>query len=304
MPKIDLTDFVRVTHGFRNHEHPVFSPDGKRVAYYAGEFGHINLYVAGADGRNERPLTAAAGNHTQAAWSHDGRWIYYRAQPKPDVPWSVWRVLVDDPARKQQLLTHAKTAYKHPHPSPDDKWLAWFSDAGSPGNFHLFKARLDHAAGKLGKHLRLTNDRERNDCHPTWSPDGAWLAFHAYMGRADATISHIYVCDADGGRVRRVTDTEHFHKHPFFVGRDLIVHHTEEPDGRRYLVLRRVADGAVMAELTGGKKNDKHPSPWVPARGPTRIVFASKKRGDTHEDEGGSSYDIFWGVLEGVRVRR
>ena len=40
------------------------------------------------------------------------------------------------------------------------------------------------------------------------------------------------------------------------------------------------------------------------ASGATKIVFASKKRGDTHPLEGDDSYDIFWGVLEGVRVRR
>lgn len=305
-PKDDvrLVDIVQVTHGFRNHEHPVFSPDGKRVAYYGGVFGHINLFVADADGRNERPLTAAAGNHTQAAWSRDGRHVFYRAQPAPNTPWSIWRVDVADPANRDCLLTDPQVSFKHPHPSHDDHWLAWFSDEGSPGNFHLFKAPLEAGGATLGERVQLTDDPDRNDCHPTWSPDDKWLAFHCYMGRTEATVSHIFVCDANGNGARKISDGDRFHKHPFFVGRDLLVHHTEEPNGLRYLALRRFSDGKLLGTLTSGKKNDKHPSPWLPARGPTRICFASKKRGETLEAEGGATYDIFWGLLEGVPVRR
>jgi Tol biopolymer transport system component len=280
----------------------VFSPDGKQVAYYAGTFGYIQLFVAGLDGLGERPLTCARGNHTQASWSPDGKWIYYRAQPAPDAPWAIWRVSVEDPSVKECLLGDRKVSFKHPSPSPDGKWLAWFSDEGSPNNFHLFKGKLTGA--KITGSRKITDDPARNDCHPTWSPDGKLIAFHAYMGAKEASTSHIYVCDSDGEGLRKITDTEAFHKHPFFVGSQLIVHHTEDTDGKRYLVLRNVKDGSLAGKLTKGKHNDKHPSPFVPARGPVRIVFASKKRGEAHEQEKDHTYDIFWGVLDGVSVRR
>ena len=299
---VRLDDKRRVTWGFADHEHPVFAPDGKRLAYYAGAYGWIQLHLCGADGLGARPLTCARGNHTQPAWSPDGRHVYYRHQPAPDAPWSIWRVAADDPADKACLLHDRKTSFKHPSVSPDGRWLAWFSDHGSPGNFHLWKARL--AGARLAAPRRLTGDRNRNDCHPTWSPDGRSLVFHAYMGAHEATTSHIFVCGADGEGVRRLTTTEAFHKHPFFVGRGLVVHHSEGPDGRRGLTLRRFDDGAAIGRLTSGKHNDKHPSPWVPARGPARICFASKRRGDAHEAEPDDSYDVFWGLLRGVAVRR
>jgi dipeptidyl aminopeptidase/acylaminoacyl peptidase len=298
---VELTHLCQVTRGIGRHEHPVFSPDGGRIAFYAGTFGYLQLYVAGTDGTGERPLTCARGNHTQPAWSPDGRWIYYRAQAAPDAPWQVWRVDVEDPARKEKLLAQRKVSFKHPSPSPDGRWLAWFSDEGSPGNFHLFKASL--RGGALGARKRLTSDPNRNDCHPTWSPDGKRIAFHAYMGREEASASHIHVCAADGSDPRALTDTEAMHKHPFFVGLDHVVHHTEEADGGRYLALRRVRDGELVARLTDGKKNDKHPSPWVPPRGPARLCFASKKRGEERDGEE-PSYDVFWGLIEGLRVRR
>ncbi len=302
-PKPELTDIQRITHGYANHEHPVFARDGRRLACYAGDYGYIQLYVIGVDGRGERPLTCARGNHTQAAWSPDGAFVYYRRQSAPDRPWEIWRVNVDDPNDKQQLLADRKTSFKHPSVSPDGKRLAWFSDLGTPQNFHLWTAPLAAKTGKLGSARQLTADPDRNDCHPTWSPDGKWLTFHAYMGREEAGISHIFVIGADGKGARQLSREDGFHKHPFFVGRDLIVHHNEEADGLRYLVLRRCADGGIVSKLTSGKKNDKHPNPFVPERGPVKIAFASKKRGDEAADED-KSYDIFVGTLAGVRVRR
>ncbi len=305
---VRLRDLVQVTHGFKTHEHPVFSPDGRSIAFYAGVFGAFHVHVAGTDGWAERPITCGRGNHTQPAWSPDGRHIYYRAQPSGGAPWAVWRSSVEDPDVRECLLADARTSFKHPSPSPDGRWLAWFSDECTPGNFHLWKAPLRGARdARLGPRVRLTSDFERNDCHPVWSPDGRTLAFHAYMGREDASTSHLFVCDAEGGSLRRLTtDAEGgtLHKHPFFVGSALLVHHTESPGAGRHLALRRVADGRLVARLTRGTKNDKHPSPWVPPSGPVRIAFASKKRGPEWPDERDRTYDVFWGTLDGIRVAR
>lgn len=299
-PRLD--DIRQVTFGLDDHEHPVFSPDGRKVAFYAGAYGHINLFVADADGRNLRPLTAARGNHTQAFWSPDEAFVYYRAQPDPATPWSIWRARADDPRERQCLLTDRRAHFKHPAVSPDGRCLAWFSDEGSPGTFHLFKAPLTPRGP--GRRTRLTDDPDRNDCHPTWSPDGRFLVFHAYMGREDASTCHIHVIRADGAGLRRLTTEGTLHKHPFFVGRDLIVHHSEGEDGRRHLALRSVRTGELLGRLTSGRKDDKHPSPFVPRRGPARIVFASKKRGPELGPDAVATWDIFHGALEGIRVRR
>lgn len=298
---IRLADETQVTFGREHCEHPVFAPDGRRIAYYGGAYGWIQLYVVGTDGHGTRPLTSDRGNHTQPHFTPDGRHVWFRAQSTNDAPWTIQRVAVDDPADRTVVLADPKVSFKHPSVSPDGRWLAWFSDEGSPGNFHLFKAPLE--GDRLGRRVRLTGERDRNDCHPTWSPDGRRLVFHAYLGVTDAGESHVFTCDADGGDVRRLTTAPGFHKHPFFVGRDLVVHHTEAAAVKRRLVLRRAADGAHVADLTSGRHRDKHPSPHVPTRGPTRICFASKRRGVALPGEE-PSYDVFWGVLEGVAVRR
>jgi Tol biopolymer transport system component len=302
MPKQpDLVDLVQVTWGKSTHEHPVFSPDGKRLAFYAGTYGWLQIYVCGLDGTERRPLTCGRGNHTQPAWAPDGRTVYYRAQETNDAPWSLWRVRVDDPDVRVRLLADSRVSYKHPSPSPDGKTLAWFSDEGTPGNFHVFTAPVD-AAG-IGERRRLTDDPNRNDCHPSWSADGQHLLFHAYMGAVDAAESHVFTCDARGGELRRLTTEPGLHKHPFFVGREHFVHHGEDGKGRG-LWLRSFTDGRVVARLTGGRKNDKHPHPFVPPAGAPRLAFASKKRGFDVPGEDGASYDLFWGTISGLRVKR
>lgn len=298
---VRLVDLVQVTFGRGAHEHPVFSPDGKSLAYYGGTYGWLQIHLVGADGRDGRPLTCAKGNHTQPCFAPDGAHVYFRWQPSNEAPWSIVRVSVGDPSERVVLLSDPKVSFKHPSVSPDGASLAWFSDAGTPGNFHLWKAPLSSRGP--GRPVRLTDDRRRNDCHPTWSPDGRTIAFHAYLGAVEASESHIFVVGADGRDVRRLTEEPAFHKHPFFVGSDLIVHHTEV-GGQRRIVLRAASDGAPVGTLTSGRHNDKHPSPYVPARGPTRIALASKKRGLELPGQTDVNYDIFCGTLEGVRVRR
>jgi TolB protein len=296
-----LENVRQVTWGVKTHEHPVFAPDGRRIAFYGGTYGWLQIFVTGADGLGERPLTAGRGNHTQPAWSPDGRHVWYRAQEGNDAPWEVWRVAVDDPDDRRRFLAHPRWSYKHPSVSPDGREVLWFSDHGSKGNFHLFGARIGRK--RLGPATRITNESNRNDCHPVWSPDGRRIAFHAYMGAVDATTSHVFVADRDGRHARQVTTEPALHKHPFFVGRDLLVHHTHTPKNRRLLALRSV-DGTFVAALTNGRKGDKHPSPYVPAQGPVRIAWASKKRGIVLPPEKKPTSDLFWGHLEGVRVRR
>ena len=62
---------------------PVWSPDGKQIAYvgHGADGSPVNVTVAGADGANPRILT---GNAIQGslAWSPDGQWIAY-VRPSP-----------------------------------------------------------------------------------------------------------------------------------------------------------------------------------------------------------------------------
>ena len=57
---------------------PVFSPDGKHIAFLSDRAGANNLWIANADGSDARKLSNDTGPalYTSPAWSPDGRFVY------------------------------------------------------------------------------------------------------------------------------------------------------------------------------------------------------------------------------------
>ena len=90
-----------------------------------------------------------------------------------------------------------------PFPSGLSGTLAFHSDRGAPDNpdhrNHLFT--IDLATGRV---TQLTSGKDHHDQHPRWSPDGKRISFESTRqgGQFD-----LYVMDANGGNVTRVTDS-------------------------------------------------------------------------------------------------
>jgi TolB protein len=53
----------------RNDENPVWSPDGRKIAFSSDRRGRKDIYVVDVDGRNLRRLTEGFGNCSNPAWS-------------------------------------------------------------------------------------------------------------------------------------------------------------------------------------------------------------------------------------------
>ncbi len=52
---------------------PVWSPDGKRIAFTSNRDGNYEIYVMNADGTGQRNLTNHPANDNFATWSPDSR---------------------------------------------------------------------------------------------------------------------------------------------------------------------------------------------------------------------------------------
>lgn len=59
--------------GQDDNRFPVWSPDGKWIAYSSGRGGASHVYVVDAEGRGERRITDGDGYHHSATWSPDSR---------------------------------------------------------------------------------------------------------------------------------------------------------------------------------------------------------------------------------------
>lgn len=173
-----------------------------------GNPGQAGLFVADADGSNERPLLGTAATDYDAAWAPDGSSIVFTSERdgsadlyrvKPDG--SSLERLTNDPAYDDQAAF-----------SSDAKHLVFVSTRkdGTPSLWILDIAT---------KQVRGLTSSPGRDYRPAWSPDGKWIAFSSGRGEA-APFAHgrwerlqlaeIYIIRPDGSNLRKITKTGNF----------------------------------------------------------------------------------------------
>jgi Tol biopolymer transport system component len=208
------------------------------VAIVAG----MALLATPALGIGDRLLSLIQGKRSpldvQApAWSRDGRTIVF-------VSWrdgngEVYAMDADGSAPRNLTQHPAKDV--RPAWSPDGRSIAFASSRDRQSEIYVMNA---DGSGKRN----LTRDRA-NDDYPTWSPDGRRIAFlRGYPKRANVPglgvihyyDYHLYVVNADGSGLRRLTPNPTWRKQLVW-----------SPDGRtiyfgRYLVS---ADGSGARRL-------------------------------------------------------
>src|SRR6516225_2654289 len=67
----------RITDLFDDARQPVWSPDGKWIAFFAFRDGGYHLWAIAPDGGNQHKLTDGPFDDREPAWSHDGTRIAF-----------------------------------------------------------------------------------------------------------------------------------------------------------------------------------------------------------------------------------
>jgi eukaryotic-like serine/threonine-protein kinase len=120
---------TRLTFGPVSDAYPVWSPDGKWIAYVSDREGYSEVFRKPSDGSGaEELLLKESSLHVPADWSRDGKFlIYMRGSSTFEA--SVWALPLEGERKPWQILAHATD----PRISPDGRWLSYTSlESGGP----------------------------------------------------------------------------------------------------------------------------------------------------------------------------
>ncbi len=174
------------------------------------------LYVANADGTNERKLLATSAYDYHASYSSDGKWIVFTSERNGDGQADLYRVHADGTGLER--LTDSPAADDQGALSPDGTQLAFVSSRNTyKANIWILDLktkRLRNLTGQAG--IQGDPIKPNGFFRPSWSPDGKWIAFSSDRntewkghsnGRGWEHVQElsIYIVRPDGKGLRRIT---------------------------------------------------------------------------------------------------
>jgi Tol biopolymer transport system component len=184
----DGTNLKKLTNNSIGAQYPVWSPDGKRIAFAAIKDGGI--YTMNADGTNLTRIVYKTEydeytdkeyvcENTAPSWSPDGSMICYESYGDEDSGTTVPNAnihVVNADGTNMRRLTTGLTYEGQPSWSPDGSKIAFMyiknEDDGYSNN-HIYLMNTDGS-----NWVQLTNSNITvNNLNPAWSPDGTKIVF-------------------------------------------------------------------------------------------------------------------------------
>jgi Tol biopolymer transport system component len=157
---IERDSLARLTFG-KDDGVPVWSPDGKRVAYQSSEAGAYNIYIRASDGSgSEERLTSDQDSTTPVAFSADGKLLVFQ-KVRAGVP-EIWIYPFEKGSSPRPIL---QGPFRHEGGmlSPDGRWMAYQSDES--GKVEVYVTAFPGPGGKW----QISTDGGRG---VLWAPDG------------------------------------------------------------------------------------------------------------------------------------
>jgi Tol biopolymer transport system component len=269
---------LRMTGEGTHDTSPVWSPDGKYIAYQLQPVTSDKesyIYVMGSDGSSQEKLTNNDNLNFQIEprWSPDGKQIVF-ASLNDDGTNDLYEAMVathelialDDRPDNQEVATYANTSTRSW--SPDGKTILYMGVEGD--NYQI----LSIPAGG-GKVTLLTSD-VYDHYDPSWSPDGSQIMYFRLDYQSNPPNIDIYVMNADGSNSHAINSDPGYDYSTVWSPDGKKIAFVSERDGNQEIYVVD-ADGQNLTRLTNDPANDNSPT-WSPDG--QKLAFVSDRDGN------------------------
>jgi len=229
---------IKITNHAGGDGYAAWSPDGKRIAFYAKYSGNKtwSIHTMNSDGSNRKRLTHAENKWDNSpTWTPDGKKIAFSREykdSKNDWQAEVWMMNSDG----SELIQIKPLKGGGPYFTPDSKILFHSEYKNKKSEINI--ADID------GSNIIQLTHNEAEEWHPEISPDGKHIAF---MSNRDGN-HEIYTMNRDGSNQKRLTNNKDDDWYPSWSpDGSKIMFSREEKDGGHIYIMNR--DGSSAKKL-------------------------------------------------------
>ncbi len=188
----------RLTVSTAYERNPVWSPNGRWIAFSSNRDGNYDVFVIPAKGGEARQITFHSAGDYVTDWSPDGDWLLFTSSRHFPGPFLL-EVNVDTGAERRVLWD--QTSLQDARYSPDGKKVAIVR---GPSGWTRFGYRGSGAAeiwtcDTDGTNFMPLDDYDRSQFWPSWSSDGKNVYFISDRGGRRS----LWVKSSDGGGAPR-----------------------------------------------------------------------------------------------------
>jgi eukaryotic-like serine/threonine-protein kinase len=158
---------TRLTFGPVQNTSPVWSPDGKWIAYASMRNGHSFVYRKRSDGSGAEELVLGDDlADTLSDWTRDGKYLLY-SHGGMTLDAEIWALPLQGERKPFMVVQHAAVLYGA-RVSPDGHWLAY--ESNESGTVQLYLVPFPSGQGKW----QVTS---KGSSIPAWTRDGKELFY-------------------------------------------------------------------------------------------------------------------------------
>ena len=212
---------------------PVWSPDGKTLAFLSSREGTSQVFLLSMDGGEAHALMHLSTGADIVKWSPDGKTIAFTSSVYPDCKDDACNSARDAEKEKNKVKAHVAEQLLYRH------WTHWNEGKRS----HLFVVPVDAGSAPRdltpGANYDVPPDERGGPEDINFSPDSKEICFTAVTDKVEAisTNGDLFIVPVSGGEAKRITTQPGFDGNPVY-----------SPDGK-YI--------AYHAQLTAAYEADR-----------------------------------------------